>query len=235
MRNPSVIQQLLARVQGARQLGSVWINHMAGRFRTWRGNAVSGLVVLAPLLVTVYVVTWIYNLLASFPVLNAVQPPIVRVAVVLVGFAGLVLVTGSLMRTTTGTVVEATLDTLVNRIPGLRIVYNASKMGLETVIDDTDHLRTPVRVETWPGMYMTGFKTGNRASDGREMVFIPTAPNITTGFVVELAREDLTELDESTEDALIRIISCGFGEAPQQEAPNEDDRISNSPSPRATD
>ncbi len=84
-------------------------------------------------------------------------------------------------------------------------------------------------------MYMTGFKTGNRASDGRVVVFIPTAPNITTGFVVELAREDVRELDESTEDALIRIISCGFGEAPQQEAPNEDDRTSNSSSPRATD
>ncbi|ADE01988.1 DUF502 domain-containing protein [Haloferax volcanii] len=208
---------------------------MPGRLTTWRGDAASGLVVLAPLLVIAYVVIWIYSVLASFPVLNAVQLPIVRVAIVLAGFAGLVLVTGSLMRTTTGTIVEATLDTLVNRIPGLRIVYNASKMGIETVVDGTDHLRTPVRVETWPGMYMTGFKTGNRASDGRDVVFIPTAPNITTGFVVELETEDVTELDESTEDALIRIISCGFGEAPQPDAPNEDDRSSNAPPPTTTD
>jgi uncharacterized membrane protein len=215
--------------------GGVWINYMPGRLTTWRGDAASGLVVLVPLLVIAYVVIWIYSVLASFPVLNAVQPPIVRVAIVLAGFAGLVLVTGSLMRTTTGTIVEATLDTLVNRIPGLRIVYNASKMGIETVVDGTDHLRTPVRVETWPGMYMTGFKTGNRTSDGREVVFIPTAPNITTGFVVELETEDVTELDESTEDALIRIISCGFGEAPQPDALNEDDRSSNAPSPTTTD
>lgn len=82
---------------------------------------------------------WIHNLLASFPVLSAVQPSIVRVAIALFGFAGLVLVTGSLMRTTTGTIVEATLDTLVNRIPGLRIVCRASKTGIETDIDGTDH------------------------------------------------------------------------------------------------
>lgn len=208
---------------------------MTGLLATWRRDTISGLVVLAPLLVTVYVVAWIYTLLAGVPVLDSVRPPIVRVVIVLVGFAGLVWVTGSLMRTTTGTIVEATLDTLVNRIPGLRIAYNASKMGLETVIDGTDQLQVPVRVETWPGLYMTGFKTGTRTSDGCDMVFIPTAPNITSGFVVELDPAETTELDESVEDALVRIISCGFGASPDQTRRNEDGSPLSPPSPTTTD
>lgn len=73
---------------------------------------------------------------------------------------------------------------------------------------------------------MAGFKTGNCAPDGREVVFIPTAPNITTGFIVEL--------DGSVEDALTRVISCGFGEAPQQDA-QPAEQASDSPSLPATD
>ncbi|WP_241768262.1 hypothetical protein [Haloferax sp. ATB1] len=100
---------------------------MSGRLTTWRGNAARGLVVLALLLVIAYVVIWIYRVLAGFPVLNAVQPPTVRVAIVLTGFAGFVLDTSSLMRTTIETIVEATLDMLINRNFGFRISITPRK------------------------------------------------------------------------------------------------------------
>ena len=59
---------------------------------------------------------------------------------------------------------------------------------------------------------MTAFKTGKRTEDGRAVVFLPTAPNITTGFVMEVDPADIEETDEKVEDALTRILSAGFGE-----------------------
>jgi uncharacterized membrane protein len=44
------------------------------------------------------------------------------------------------------------------------------------------------------------------------VLFLPTAPNITTGFVIEVEPEVYTETDERVEDALTRILSAGFGE-----------------------
>jgi uncharacterized membrane protein len=41
---------------------------------------------------------------------------------------------------------------------------------------------------------------------------MPTAPNITTGFVMEVESEDITETDERVEEALTRILSAGFAE-----------------------
>jgi uncharacterized membrane protein len=59
---------------------------------------------------------------------------------------------------------------------------------------------------------MTAFKTGRRTEDGRVVLFMPTAPNITTGFVIEVDPADVTETDETVEEALTRILSAGFAE-----------------------
>ena len=59
---------------------------------------------------------------------------------------------------------------------------------------------------------MTAFKTGNTTADGREILFLPTAPNITTGFVIEVEPDRYTEIDDNVEDALTRLISAGFGD-----------------------
>jgi uncharacterized membrane protein len=127
-------------------------------------------------------------------------------------FGFLVLAIGYLMRTTVGDILEEALDGVMNRLPGLRVVYNASKMAVETAVSGPDELQTPVKIETWNGMRMTAFKTGKSTDDGRDVLFLPTAPNITTGYVVEVAPDAYTEVDESVEDALTRILSAGFGE-----------------------
>jgi uncharacterized membrane protein len=59
---------------------------------------------------------------------------------------------------------------------------------------------------------MTAFKTGKRMKVGREVLFMPTAPNITTGFVMEVESDEITETDERVEEALTRILSAGFAE-----------------------
>ena len=196
---------------------------------SWRRDIASGLFILVPLLVTVYVVAVIYQTLANIPYLNTALSKalanspylnkelsgldtVVQVAVVLALFALLVLSVGYLMRTALGDVLEAALDSFVNQVPGLRVIYNASKMAVETAVSGTEDLQTPVKIEVWDGMRMTAFKTGKRTDDGRDVLFLPTAPNITTGYVVEVESDRYTEVDESVEDALTRILSAGFGE-----------------------
>jgi uncharacterized membrane protein len=173
---------------------------------TWKRDVASGLVVLLPILVTLYVVIWLYTAIANVPLLQEVIEPelvggeteaeLVRVMLTLLIFAALVLSVGYLMRTALGRILEDALDGLINRVPVLRVVYNASKMAAETAISGGDSLQAPVKLEIWDGKRMTAFKTGKRAPDGREIVFMPTSPNITTGFVMEVEPEDLTETDE---------------------------------------
>ncbi len=180
---------------------------------SWKRDFASGLIILTPLLVTLFVVLWIFNQLAGLPV--PVENAAARVALTLAVFVLLVFAIGYLMRTAVGAVFESTLDSLINRLPGLRVVYNASKMAVETALGGTENLQAPVKVETWNGMRMTAFKTGQKTDDGRDLLFLPTAPNITTGFVIEVEPEEYTETDESLEDALTRVLSAGFGETNQ--------------------
>jgi uncharacterized membrane protein len=183
---------------------------------SWKRDIASGLIVLVPLLVTAYVVAFIYQSIANLPLLESAlanQPVIVRVVVTLVLFALLVLSVGYLMRTTVGDLLEQSLDNVMNRLPGLRVVYNASKMAVETAVSGPEDLQTPVKLETWNGMRMTAFKTGKTTDDGKDVLFLPTAPNITTGFVVEVESDRYEEVDEKVEDALTRILSAGFGES----------------------
>ncbi|WP_423743576.1 DUF502 domain-containing protein (plasmid) [Haladaptatus sp. SPP-AMP-3] len=214
---------------------------------SWKRDAGSGLIVLAPLLVTAYIIAWLFLKIAGLPFLENLQDYIlfggmiiipgdlIRVGIVLAVFTALVFSIGYLMRTTLGSVVENAIDGSMNRLPGLRIVYNASKMAAETALSDTNQLQKPVKIETWNGLRMTAFKTGKQAEDGRELLFLPTAPNITTGFVIEVESDDITETDESVEDALTRILSAGFGESDQEGIPinvtdEADDRTETPPS-----
>lgn len=184
---------------------------MASHRPTLRRDAASGLVVLLPILISGVVLGWVYELVSAFTLPGYVVPQWLQVIIALGGATAMVVGIGVLMRTTSGHLLEARLDATMNRLPGLRIVYNASKTASQSVLSDVDALRTPVRIELWQGSRMTGFATGRTTADGREIVFVPTAPNPTTGFVVEVDPTEITENDETVEDALARVLSAGFG------------------------
>jgi len=171
----------------------------------------SGLVVVVPVLVILFVLNWLYTKVAELPIVDTL-PPYYGVPVAIVVFAMLVLSVGYLMRTTIGRLFETGLDSAMNRVPLIRILYNASKLAVETALTGTDDLQKPVRLETWPGIRMTAFKTGQTTADGQEVLFMPTAPNITTGFVIEVDPGRIEETGESVEEALTRILSAGFAE-----------------------
>jgi uncharacterized membrane protein len=182
---------------------------------TWKRDFASGLIVLAPVLVTAFIIVWLYNKIKEVP-LPVAYPPL-RVALTLLIFVLLVFSMGYLMRTAFGDLIERGIDGVMNQLPGFRVVYNASKMAVETAVSGADELQQPVKLEAWDGLRMTAFKTGKTTDDGRDVLFLPTAPNITTGFVIEVEPEKYEETDERVEDALTRVLSAGFGET--EEAP----------------
>jgi len=188
----------------------------------WKRDFASGLIILAPVLVTLFILAWLYSQLARVPI--DIQPAPLRVALAVLVFVLLVFAVGYLMRTAFGAVFETAIDDVMNQLPGLRVVYNASKMAVETAVGGTDELQAPVKVETWPGHRMTAFKTGQKTEDGRDLLFLPTAPNITTGFVLEVEPGDYEETTETVEDALTRILSAGFGESSDERAAGIIDR-----------
>ena len=180
---------------------------------TWKRDFASGLIVLVPLIVTAWVVYWLYGIIESItPTGMVLEHAVLEVLITLVIFALFVLGVGYLMRTAVGRLVESAIDEVMNQVPGLRVVYNASKMAIETALSDSTTLQEPVKVFTWDNIRMTAFRTGRHAPDDRVMLFLPTAPNITSGFVIEVEEEEIIEIDETVEDALTRILSAGFGE-----------------------
>ncbi|SEH15927.1 Uncharacterized membrane protein [Natronorubrum sediminis] len=202
---------------------------------SWKRDFASGLIVLGPILVTLYVIYWLYGFIAGItPGLileaEALEPLIpgdsgqaqqsreqlaqfLRVVVALTVFTILTFSVGYLMRTAVGGLFERVVDNVANRVPVMRVVYNASKMAAETAFGEQESLQTPVKLETWNGLRMTAFKTGKTTDDGREVLFLPTSPNITTGFVIEVESDRITVLEEDVEDALTRVLSAGFGDA----------------------
>jgi uncharacterized membrane protein len=191
---------------------------------TWKRDFASGLIVLAPLLVLLLVLRWIYQYIASIPLIEDLQPaiipgplePVSRVVIAFAVFATVVLAVGYFMRTTLGRLAESAVDDAINRIPALRVVYNASKLAIETAISGTDELQSPVYIETWPGIRMTAFRTGKKTRDGKIVLFMPTAPNITTGFVIEVEPERIEETGETVEEGMTRVLSAGFAESAHQ-------------------
>jgi uncharacterized membrane protein len=184
---------------------------------SWRRDFASGLVILVPILVILWVLNFLYSNIVALPVIKDLQQPF-GFFVAIVVFVMLVLSVGYLMRTTAGRLFETYLDASMNRVPLIRVLYNASKLAVETALTGTEDLQKPVRLETWPGIRMTAFKTGKTTQDGREVLFMPTAPNITTGFVMEVEPQDIDEVDENVEQALTRILSAGFAEEERQAA-----------------
>ncbi|AGB16837.1 hypothetical protein Halru_2251 [Halovivax ruber XH-70] len=197
---------------------------------SWKRDFASGLVVLGPILVTLFVLYWLYGYVAALAP-GFILPDdfiveflgngeaaqqlagLIRVLITMTVLVILVFAIGYLMRTTVGDLFERLIDNLANRLPGLRVVYNASKMAAQTAVGEQETLQEPVKLEVWDDLRMTAFRTGKTAEDGRQLVFIPTSPNITSGFVVEVEPDNVEELDENVEEALTRVLSAGFGDS----------------------
>ena len=184
----------------------------------------TGLILLVPLMVTFYifmnVVSSMDNLIHLIP--YAWQPdqllgfhiPGLGVLFTLI----IVLITGMLGTSFIGRWVVRTGESVVERIPLVRAGYGALKNVLETVLrDNQDSFRRVVLVE-YPrkDCYALGFVSGTGHGEVQQAtkenvltVFVPTAPNPTSGFLLYIPEKDTTPLSMTVEDGMKCVISAG--------------------------
>jgi uncharacterized membrane protein len=116
----------------------------------------------------------------------------------------------------------------LQRIPLAGSVYKTLKQLLATFLrDNSQRFRRVVLVE-YPrkGLYSVGFVTGvvgpslqAELTEPLLSVFIPTAPNPTTGWYTLVPETSVKDLDISVEDAFRTIISAGIVNPDEREAP----------------
>ena len=199
-----------------------------GRLRSW---FLTGLLVTAPVLLTVYI-TWAAIELIDGQVAS-ILPGFNKLVVANIPGAGLII--GLILITVIGAVAAGFLgrwliglgESILNRMPVVRTIYGASKQILETVISaQSDAFRDAVLVE-YPrrGLWVIGFVTGGTKGEVAERmdgnmvnVFIPTTPNPTSGFLLFCPRNEVIYLDMSVEDAVKLVVSGGIVHPPEPAA-----------------
>ena len=109
-------------------------------------------------------------------------------------------------------------EALMERIPVVRSIYSAAKNFAEIVFSDSSTSFKKVLLIQYPrkGLYSLAFQTSSELGEvqgrtGSDVVccFVPTTPNPTSGFIIIVPKEDVTELDMEVDEALKMIISLG--------------------------
>lgn len=182
---------------------------------------VTGLLILVPLGITVWVLHLIVGTMDQvinlFPEDMRKTAPLNIPGVGVVLTLAVVLCVGVFAHNFLGRKLIEWWHVLLQRIPIVRSIYSSVKQVSDTVLSPQGQaFRKTVLVE-FPrnGMWSLGFLVG---SPGREVeskigsvqtVFVPTAPNPTSGYTVILRSDQIIELDMSVDAGLKYIISLG--------------------------
>lgn len=131
---------------------------------------------------------------------------------------GVLLLTGMLAANLLGRKTVELWENILNRIPLVRSIYNSVKQISSTILTSSGKSFRKVVLVEYPrdGVWSMGFLTNedlDLATDipgtGMSAVFVPTAPNPTSGFIIMASRGEIIELDLSIEDGFKYIISMG--------------------------
>jgi len=195
--------------------------------RALRTSFVTGLLVLAPLAVTGYIVfrlfVWVDHLLGTTLRGGYIRPggvPGLGFLTVIV----IIVLTGALANNFLGRQLGAVLESMLLRVPVLRAVYGTLKeIGEALLSDRKTAFQKVVLVEfPGPGVYSLGLVTAEtpRAIDeasGKPLVgvFIPTPPNPTTGPLVYCAEDKLIHTTLRVEQAIKMVVSGGVVVPPE--------------------
>ncbi len=181
---------------------------------------ITGLMVLIPLIVTVYIVYLVVSFIESFigPALRNIFFQVFEREVYITGTAVIIFVvitylTGLFVSNYFGRTVFSRGERLVKRIPIVKSIYGSVKDMTEAFSSDKIKSFKEVVLIEFPfrGRYAMGLVTNRVEIKGLQhcSVFVPTTPNPTSGYII-LAREDeLVFLDMATDDALKYIVSLG--------------------------
>lgn len=198
---------------------------VAARLRT---NFLTGLVIAAPISITVYITWWFVDLFDNWikPLVPAQYNPDTYLPFSLPGVGLLfalmgLMVLGALTANLFGRTIVAYGEQMLDRMPIVRNVYKALKQIFETVLSQSSSSFRQVGLIQYPrpGLYALVFISTDtkgevleRAGNGGEMlsVFLPTTPNPTSGFLLFVPAEDVMLMDMSVEEAAKLVISAGL-------------------------
>lgn len=183
---------------------------------------IAGLIVWVPILGTFYILRFIIKLLdGSLAMLPASYHPDKLIGhhipgIGLVATIIILFLTGLIATNILGKQIVKMWDGLLDKIPLVRGIYNAFKQIMTTIASSSgDSFRNVLLVE-YPrrGVWSIGFQTSSNFAavpqpDEMLMVFVPTTPNPTSGFLTAIAKKDTIEMDISVEEALKLVVSLG--------------------------
>jgi uncharacterized membrane protein len=185
----------------------------------------AGLLVLVPLIITVWVLNWVVSTLdQTLQILPQAWHPDRLLGVHVPGFGVLlalliVLVIGAAASNLLGRKLVTWWDALLGRIPIVRSIYSSVKQVSDTLFSENGNAFRQALLVQWPrpGVWTIAFQTGTpgadvvRHLDGEDYlsVYVPTTPNPTGGYFVMLRKSDCIELTMSVDEALTYVISMG--------------------------
>ncbi len=199
-----------------------------GLIASLRGNFLAGLAVIAPGVLTIWlvwaVITWIDGIVLPLipsrfrpEALTGWDIPGVGVVV----FLAFTLVMGYFTKGLIGRTLVNWGERIVEAMPVIRSIYNAVKQIADTILSrQAPTFDRACLVEyPRPGIWAMAFisttargEIGDRLGENGEMIsiFLPTTPNPTSGFLLFVPRKDVIELDMAIEDAAKLVISAGL-------------------------
>jgi uncharacterized membrane protein len=184
----------------------------------------SGLLVLVPLAITLFVLEWIVGVLdQTLLILPVAWHPDRLLGLHIPGFGVLltlviVLLMGAIASNFLGKKLVLLGNALLSRIPIVRSIYSSVKQVSDTVFSENGHAFRKALLVQWPreGVWTIGFLTGlpggdvvNHLTGDYLSVYVPTTPNPTGGYFVMLKKSECIELKMSVDQALTYVISMG--------------------------
>jgi len=207
-------------------------SHLAARLR---GYFLTGLIIVGPVAITVYVVWWFINLIDGWvkPLIPQAYLPenylpfTVPGVGLIVGIFALMVI-GALTANLFGRTIVSYGEMMLDRMPVVRGVYKLLKKIFTTVFSKTGTSFKRVGLIEFPrrGLFAVVFisneppdEVKEKVGNGEELmtVFLPNAPNPTTGFVLFMPKKDVTLLNMTVEDGAKLVVSAGLVAPPQAE------------------
>ncbi|MGE5538703.1 MAG: DUF502 domain-containing protein [Gemmatimonas sp.] len=203
------------------------------RLRTW---FLTGVLIVAPLALTIYVclaiVRWVDQLIAPLippPYRPEVyfnlpfEVPGTGFVIVVVGLTAI----GASAATLLGRYFVRASDRVLARLPIVRTLYGALKQMFETLLSQKSSAFRQVVLVPFPhaGTWAIGFLAGDATAsvqraldDDLVSVFLPTSPNPTSGYIVFVPRSQAIPVDMTVEEGLKLVVSGGIAAPPGQPA-----------------
>jgi uncharacterized membrane protein len=196
----------------------------------------AGLVVVIPIAATMLVLKFLYTIISGFfdPLVKAFVKdnrdslPDFIIVNDTIPFAALMItillifLMGLLVTNVFGRKFLHYLENLLLRVPLVNVIYPLAKQVVDSIKRIGESATHPepgdnrqVVYLRYPNLngYLIAFQTGRfKDKKGEEFVsvFIPTAPNPITGFVLIFKEDDIIESDLAMEDAWKLLVSAGF-------------------------